>query len=205
MRGPKEKKERSLGTHLYVKGTRCTSPKCAFARKPHRPGAHGHSRKRKALSEFGLQIREKQKFKISYGINERNLRRIFTEAKNAEGSLVDQFLSLLERRLDNVVFRLGIAPSRSMARQLVGHGHIFVNGRRVRSGGYQVKPNDVITVRAESHKLSAFRTLGEALKNFDPPSWLSLDKTKLEGRVLSVPQDLLPPFEVNLLVESFSK
>lgn len=205
MIGPKEKRERALGEHLHLKGDRCLSPKCAVVRKPYPPGMHGPRGRRKSPSEFGLQIREKQKFKLSYGINEQNLRRLFKDAERKSGSTAEKLIELLERRLDNVVFRLGLARSRGGARQLIGHGHIFVNQRKVRATGFQVKQGDVISIRPESESKSAFSTLRETLKEYDPPSWLHLDKDKLEGRVLSPPQDLTPPFEVNLLVESFSK
>ncbi len=205
MIGPKEKRERALGEHLHLKGDRCLSPKCAMVRKPYPPGMHGPRGRRKSPSEFGLQIREKQKFKLSYGINEQNLRRLFRDAERKSGSTAEKLIELLERRLDNVVFRLGLARSRGGARQLIGHGHIFVNRHKVRATGFQVKQGDIISIRPESESKGAFNTLRETLKQYDPPSWLHLDKDKLEGRVLSPPQDLTPPFEVNLLVESFSK
>lgn len=203
--GPKEKKERALGERLNLKGTRCASPKCAAVRKPHRPGAHGKTGRRKSLSEFGLQLKEKQKFKISYGLNERNLRKLFGEARRKTGSTAAVLLSLLERRLDNVVYRLGFATSRGMARQLITHGHILVNRKRVRSPGYTVNVGDTIGLRAESKEKGAFQTLPESLQKYDPPSWLGVDAKKIEGRVISSPEDLTPQFEVNLLVESFSK
>jgi len=205
MIGPKEKRERALGEHLHLKGDRCLSPKCAMVRKPYPPGMHGPRGRRKSPSEFGLQIREKQKFKLSYGINEKNLRRLFRDAERKSGSTAEKLIELLERRLDNVVFRLGLARSRGGARQLIGHGHIFVNQRKVRATGFQVKQGDIISIRAQSESKGPFNTLRETLKKYDPPSWLHLDKDKLEGRVLSPPQDLTSPFEVNLLVESFSK
>jgi len=203
MTGPKEKKERSLGEQLMLKGTRCSSPKCAVVRKPYRPGMHGKKRSR-ALSEFGRQIKEKQKFKLSYGLDERNLRQTFKKAEQKTGSITTRLMELLERRLDNVIFRLGFAPSRSMARQLVVHGHIFVNKSRVRSPGYLVSLSDVVHVRAESRSKAAFRDLQESLKQYTAPSWLVLDKDKLEGKMIAMP-DEESKFEVNLLVESFSK
>lgn len=208
MLGPKEKKERALGERLHLKGNRCDSPKCAAVKRPYPPGAHGKSR-RKALSDFGRQLKEKQKFKISYLIDERNLSRIFGEAKKSAkasaGGIGIKFIELLERRLDNIVYRLGLAPSRLMGRQLVLHGHIFVNGRRVRSPGYEVKVNDIISVRKESAGEGAFRELKEKLKTYEMPKWLALDPESLEGRVVALPQDIEMPFEVSLLVEAFSK
>jgi small subunit ribosomal protein S4 len=208
MLGPKEKKERALGERLHLKGTRCDSPKCAAVRRPYPPGPHGKNRRR-ALSDFGRQIKEKQKFKITYLIDERNLSRIFREAsrsaKVSAGGVGAKFLELLERRLDNVVFRMGLAPSRLAARQLVLHGHIFVNGRRSRSPGYEVSPNDVVSVRKESAAEGPFRDIKEKFKSYDMPKWLALDAEKLEGRVVALPTDVDMPFEVSLLVEAFSK
>lgn len=201
MIGPKEKIERALGERLGLKAHRCASPKCAMVRKPYRPGAHGKSRRR-AVSEFGKQLHEKRKFKVSYGLDERNLRQILRNAKPLSGATIMQ---LLERRLDNVVFRLGLAPSRIVSRQLIGHGHITVNGKKVRSPGTQVKVNDIIGIRAESQSRGAFKELEEVWKQFEVPTWLALDKAKREGRVLALPHDIESQFEVNLLVESFSK
>lgn len=204
MMGPKEKKERALGERLNLKGDRCQSPKCAAVRKPYPPGQHGQKRRR-ASSEFGLQLKEKQKFKLSYGVDEKNLRQIYQKAQKQVGSTAAKIVELLERRLDNVIFRLGLAKSRSAARQLIVQGHIYVGKKRVRSPGYEVYAGDVIHVREESKAKQKFVTLKEYLKKFDPPSWLALDKEKLEGKVLSLPTDASPPFEINLLVESFSK
>ncbi|MEK7193334.1 MAG: 30S ribosomal protein S4 [Patescibacteria group bacterium] len=201
----KEKKERSLGEHLQIKGDRCNSPKCALVRKPYRPGVHGHKRQRKALSEYGQQLKEKQKFKVSYGVDEKELRNIFKKAAEYSGSTSARLIELLERRLDNVLFRIGFAPSRSAAHQLIVHGHVLVNGKRTRSPGFLVRVKDVMSFRPESKNLGAVKMLPERLKNYDGPAWLSVDKDKMEGRVLSLPDNVALPFNVNLLVESFSK
>mgnify|MGYP001571614814 CR=1 FL=1 len=205
MIGPKEKKERRLGEHLHLKGERCNSPKCAMIRKPYPPGVHGKKRQRKNLSEFALQLREKQKFKISYGLDERGLGQLFRRARKETGSTALKLLELFERRLDNVVFRLGITPSRLMARQEVVHGHILVNQKRVRSPGLLLKVGDVVGIRRESKSKTVFRELKEKLNKYEPPSWLHLDIENLEGRVIDLPSDLKPAFEINLLIESFSK
>lgn len=205
MIGPKERKERALGVSLQLKGTRSGSPKSAVIRKPYRPGAHGKTGRRKQLSDFGRQIQEKQKFKLTYGIDERGLRRLFAIASRAKGSNAVRLLELLETRLDNAIYRLGFAPSRSGSRQLVTQGHIFVNKKRVRSPGYQLAVNDIITIRPESASKGAFRELPESLKQRDLPSWLALDPAKLEGRIIALPSDEKSPFEISLLVESFSK
>lgn len=205
MIGPKEKKERALGERLGVKGDRCSSPKCALVRKPYRPGVHGQSRKRRNQSEYGLQIREKQKFKISYGIDERNLRRMFAAAAKFRGSSSEKIIELLERRLDNAVFRLGFAPSRCAARQLVFQGHISVNGKRVSSPGLEVSLKDKVGITPGSESKSMILGRAEILKKWEPPSWLHLDRDRMEGEVLSLPQGVESPFQVSLLVESFSK
>ena len=205
MQGAKEKRERSLGIHLGLKATRCQSPKCALVRKPYRPGVHGKSRRRKTLSDFGRQIQEKQKFKLTYGIDERALRNVFKQASQKKGSTSVRFIELLEYRVDSILYRIGFAGSRSMAGQLVTHGHIMINGKKVRSPGFLLKVGDIVTVRPESAGKAVFSALKEALANYEPPVWLHLDKEKLEGKVIGPPEFESIPFEINLVVESFSK
>jgi small subunit ribosomal protein S4 len=205
MKGPKEKKERALGVRLGLKGDRALSPKSAAVRKPYRPGVHGPNGRTKALSEFGLQMREKSKFKIAYGLNESNLKKIFVEAQAAKGALGAKMLEILELRLDNVIFQLGWTPSRGAARQLVVQGHIFVNKKKVKSPGYAVRVGDIISVNPASATKAAFVDRKEFLKQYDAPAWLRLDVEKPEGEVLAIPGDLNPPYEINLLVDSFSK
>ncbi len=206
MMGSKEKKERSLGEHLQLKAHRCASPKCALVRKPYRPGAHGPSKRNpKALSEFGLQLKEKQKFKVSYGINERNLRGIFEKAQRARGSTAEKIVELFERRLDNVLFRVGIAESRAIGRQMLVHGHVKVNETITRSPGYVVRVGDVIAVKESSKAKAILRHFRDPQWRYEVPSWLSLDREKLEAKVLSIPNNVELPFEVKLLVEAFSK
>lgn len=205
LRGPKEKKERSLGVRLQLKGGRCQSPKCAMVRKPYPPGVHGKARRPSGLSDFGRQLQEKQKCKVIYGITEKTLRRLFNQALRHKGSTLSNLLELLERRLDNVVFRLGFAPSRSAARQAIVHGHITVNGKRVRSPGYTVKIGDAVMVYPASANLVGFNEIKESLKKYEPPAWLQLDANSLSGKVVDVPREVEVPFEVNALAESFSK
>lgn len=205
MKGPKEKKERALGVRLGLKGDRATSPKSALTRKPYKPGAHGPTGRPKALSEFGLQLREKAKFKIAYGVNENNMKRLFTMATAIKGESGTRLLELLESRLDSVVFLLGWAVSRAAARQLVVQGHITVNKKKVVSPGYQLRKGDVIGVREASRTNKSFTERMEIIKKYDAPSWLRMDADKLEGELLSLPTDINPPFEINLLVDSFSK
>lgn len=205
MTGPKEKKERALGVPLGLKGDRAGSPKSALVRKPYKPGVHGPRGRQRALSEFGLQIREKRKFKLTYGVDERNMRRLFRMAVAAKGASGAKMIEFLERRLDNVVFRLGFAPTRLAARQLVSHGHITVNKKKVTSPGFSVKTGDVVAAREGSEKTGALAKQRELLKQYDPPAWLALHPEKMEGQVLSSPSVPDIPFEVNLLIESFSK
>ena len=205
MLGPKEKKERALGVRLGLKGDRATSPKSALARKPYRPGAHGPTSRPKALSEFGLQLREKNKFKIAYGVNENNLKRLFAIAEESKGESGRKLLELLETRLDSVVYLLGWAVSRAAARTFVVQGHITVNKKKVTSPGYQLRVGDAVAVRKESKDKKAFAERLEIIKKYDAPSWLHMDADKLEGKMISAPSDLNPPFEINLLVDSFSK
>ncbi len=205
-KGPKEKRERFLGVNLGVKATRSQSPKGALSRRPYKPGVHGPKKQRRSnMSDFGKQIREKQKFKISYGVNENNLKALYQEASKDKKDSAAKLIQLLERRLDNVVFRLGIAGSRAMGRQLVVQGHIFVNGTRTISPAFSVRTNDVISIRPESFTKNIFKDTKEAIKTVDVPTWMILDKDKLEGKIISMPKDVEMPFAISLLVESFSK
>jgi len=205
MLGPKEKRERALGMSLGLKGDRAGSPKSALTRKPYRPGVHGPKSRPRTLSEFGLQLREKSKFKLAYGVDERNLRRLFGIAAAERGANGAKLVELLERRLDNVIYRLGFAPTRLAARQLVLQSHIAVNGKKVVSPGYEVRVGDHVAAREGSKQKGMFTKRQEILKKYDAPAWLRLDAAKLEGEVLSLPADIELPFEINLLVESFSK
>jgi small subunit ribosomal protein S4 len=202
--GPTGKRERSLGTNLLLKGLRSLGPKAAVVRRPYRPGVHGKSRQR-ALSDFGRQLKEKQKFKLSYGLDERGLAEVMKHATEMSGSIETRIMELLESRLDNVIYRMGFAPSRSAARKLVVDGHIFVNKKRVRSPGYTIQVKDIVHIRPESATKGAFKGLKETLQKYEVPAWLSVDAGKLEGEVVGTPGDIPAPFEINLLVESFSK
>ena len=205
MIGPKEKKERALGERLHLKGERCNSPKCAAVRKPYKPGVHGPKKRMKTVSEFGRQIMEKQKFKLTYGLDEKGLKRLFNLAEKNVGSTSTRLLELLELRLDNVIYRAGLASSRLSAHQLIVHGHVLVNNKRVKSPAFQTRNNDVISFREESKKLKFFAGIKESLKKFEGPSWLLVDKEKAEARVIGLPSVDSILFEVNILVESFSK
>jgi len=204
MNKSKEKLERALGVKLFLKGERCNSPKCAMVRRPTRPGMHGAKRKR-ALSEYGSQLLEKQRIKANYGLREAQLAKIVKSAIKKTGSVNDIIISELERQLSNAVFRLGLASSRMVARQLVSHGHILVNGKNISASSYAVKPNDAISIKPSSQKLLLFNDLSNKLKKYDSPVWLALDKDKLEGKALSLPQDVEMPFDIGLVVDYYSK
>lgn len=197
-----EKKERSLGTKLSIRGDRCESPKCALIRKPHKPGQHGKSFSK--LSEFGTQLKEKQKIKFSYGLTDKQLRKIFSVASKSNDAIA-VITTLLESRLDNVVMRLGLVPSRSIARQMTSHGHFLVNGKRVKTPSYRVKVNDIITIKESAKSNLVFEEIENKLKNYEVPVWLALDKSKLEGKMESLPHGVDFPFNINLVVDYYSK
>lgn len=199
-----EKRERALGTKLFLKAHRCNSPKCAHIRKGTRPGIHGKAY-RKNQSEFGQQLKEKQKIRFTYGIRESQMEIIFRKAAKNPGVTGEMILTILERRLDNVVYRIGFADSRSVGRQLVSHGHIIVNKRRVTVPSYQVKIGDTISIRPQSNEHSLLKNLPEKLAKYEPPAWLSLDVSKMEGKVVSNPKDLDDSFDVNQVVDYYSK
>lgn len=200
----KEKRERSLGARLFLKPHRCNSPKCALTRNPQRPGPHGGSFRR-AGSEFARQLLEKQKMQFSYGLRERQMKNVFLKALRTKEVTGITMLKMLESRLDNVVFRLGIAPSRSVARQLVGHGHILVNGKRVSIPSYSVKVGQVISVRPVAIGKGALKDVLENIKKYDAPAWLELDKEKLQGKMIAPPDVSDALFNVHLVVDFYSK
>jgi small subunit ribosomal protein S4 len=205
MMGPKQKKERALGESLQLKAERSVGPKSALHRRPYKPGQHGNSRRRRNVSDYGLQLMEKQKVKLSYRISEQNLRVIVRAASQATGDVSRQVVELLERRLDNVVFRAGFGAGRSVAHKLVLDGHIAVNGRRTRSCGFQVKVGDVISVYPTSKDRAPFREIKQQLEKYEAPYWLQLNPGTLSAQVSSLPRDVEVPFQIPLLVESFSK
>ena len=196
---------RREGEKLFLKGTRCLSEKCAIERRPFAPGQHGQNMRRK-VSAYGLQLREKQKVRRTYGILERQFRIYFKKAAARSGITGENLIQILERRLDNLVYRLGFAPSRKAARQLVRHRHIMVNGRIVDIPSYQVKPTEVIRVKEKSKNLELVH---EALKasRGDEIAWLRLNKAGLEGELLEIPKRADIPLTANeqLIVELYSK
>lgn len=195
---------RRAGEKLFLKGDRCYSQKCAMVRNPAKPGAHGKGRSN--LSEFGTQLREKQKARFTYNISETKFANYVKEV-TSKGGTGDALISKLERRLDNTVYRLGFANSRSVGKQLVGHGHFYVNGKRLDIPSYEVRIGDIIEIRPGSKKFIAFKDLKETLKKYTPPTWLNLDKETLKGEVKSLPakEDLAVPFNLNLIIEFYSR
>lgn len=201
MRNIKEKKERALGLKLFVKAERCHSPKCVMVRRPYRPGAHG--KRRRNVSDFGKQLQEKQKIQLTYGLNNKQMRILFGKYK-AEG-----VMKILERRLDRAVFLTGFAMSPRIARQMVSHGHIQVNGRKVTIPSYQLRPGDVITTASRSIGLKIFESLGERLKKQTEPNGFEINKEKAEARCQAVfdyeNEKANLPFDVNLVVQFYSR
>lgn len=194
---------RREGQKLFLKGDRCYSTKCAMERRGYAPGQHGQGRKKN--SDYALQLREKQKTKRFYGLQETQFRNLFDRADRKQGITGENLLILLETRLDNVVFRLGFASSRKEARQLVNHGHFTVNGKKVNIPSYTVKPGDVIKVKEKSCSSPKFKEVKEM--TITVPEWVSVDVEKLEGKVLSVPtrEQIDTPVAEHLIVELYSK
>ncbi len=202
-RGPVCKLCRREGQKLFLKGERCFTPKCAMERRAYPPGVHGKRRQfRRRVSEYGTQLREKQKAKRIYGVFERQFRRYFEEAERRPGLTGLNLLKMLETRLDNVVYRLGLASSRAQARQLVRHGHFSVNGRKTNIPSYLVRPGDEIAVRERSKEMAYFRDVVQRLGERPLPEWLSLDEETLSGRVLAFPSrdDVEIPLSEQLIV-----
>ena len=185
------KKCRRVGEKLFLKGERCFGPKCALARKPYPPGPATKSGKtrRASSTEYGIKLKEKQKIKFSYGLRTRQFDNYTKEAENKAGggNVMAALYSFLESRLDNVVFRMGLTDSRSVARQIVTHGHVMVNGRRVDIPSYRISVGSKITVRPQSAVKAVFKDIDAKMKKYNPPVWLKLDKTKKEGEIIGMP------------------
>lgn len=194
---------RREGCKLFLKGERCTSKKCAFERRPSLPGQHGSARKR--VTEYGLQLREKQKVKRAYGILEKQFRRYYEEAVRMKGVTGENMLSLIERRLDNVVYRMGIGSSRSESRQIVNHGHITVNGRRVNVPSFIVKVGDVVEIKENKRELEMFKQL-KGMK-IVMPKWLEFNSETLKGKILALPtrEDIDLGIKEHLIIELYSR
>lgn len=204
--GPKEKISRRLGENLALKGERSISPKSAFLRKPYPPGVHGKKRRR-ALSDFGSQLQEKQKVRFTYGIGERQFKKYFNTARAKKGLTNENLVDLLESRLDNTVFRGGLAGSRSIARQLVSHGHFLVNGKRVTIPSFELKPGELVTIRPQSAGKKIFLEQLVKFKKATVPSWLEKDAAKSALKVKSRPKVDETPlnFNINAIIDYYSR
>ena len=196
---------RREGCKLFLKGERCTSKKCAMERRPVIPGQHGNSKRRVAFSEYGTQLREKQKVKRMYGILEKQFREYYETAERMKGVTGENMLSLIERRLDNVVYRMGIGASRKQCRQIVNHGHITVNGKRVDIASFLVKQGDVIAIKENKQDIDAFKALRET--KIVTPKWLEFDPATLSGKILALPkrEDIDSDIKEQLIVEFYSR
>ena len=204
-RGPVSRLCRREGMKLYLKGAKCYTKKCPFERRPNPPGQHGVRRRK--VSEFGLQLREKQKMRRIYSVHERQFKRYFADAERRSGVTGEYLLRLLETRVDNVVFRMGFATSRAQARQLVSHGHFTINGRGTTVPSHQVGEGDRIEVREASRKSNYFKNAREAMRGAQRPDWLSVDPDKLSGSVTAMPRRDQMPAELNeqLVIEYYSR
>ena len=196
---------RREGEKLFLKGERCYSGKCAFDHRSYAPGQHGQGRKKN--SEYGLQLRAKQRARRFYGVNESQFHHYFEIAERKTGVTGDNLLRILESRLDNIVYRVGFASSRAEARQLVGHGHYEVNGKRVDIASYLVKAGDVVTVCLKSKGLEKMKSVVEANSGRPVPQWLDVDHDKMEAKIIALPsrEQIDAPVEEQLIVEFYSK
>ena len=203
--GAQCKKCRREGQKLFLKGARCNTGKCSIDRRNYAPGQHGANKAK--LSEYGLQLRAKQKAKVYYGVSESQFRKYYEVAFRKTGVTSDLLFGLLETRLDNVAYRMGVGTSRRQARQLVNYGMITVNGKVVNIPSYQVRVGDVIAVRAEKKENAAIKQLVDSIKMKNIVSWIEMDKEKLEAKVLRVPVRADVDLEVaeNLIIELYSK
>jgi small subunit ribosomal protein S4 len=190
---------------LFLKGDRCFTDKCAIERRQYPPGQHGQRRRK--LSEYGMQLREKQRAKSMYGVLEKQFRKYFTMADRMKGVTGDNLLILLERRLDNMVYRMGFVRSRNQARQLVRHGHFMVNGRRVDIPSFLVRQGDTVTVTEKSRKSATIVESMEAVERRGVPEWLMLEKDKFQAKLMAYPSrdQLTMPINEQLIVELYSK
>jgi small subunit ribosomal protein S4 len=198
---------RRVGEKLMLKGDKCESAKCAIEKRAAASGPRGRGRRPPKSSDYGLRLREKQKARYSYGVLERQFRRTFADAGKAAGMTGETLAQLLERRLDNTVYRLGYAESRSQARQLVTHGHVMINGRKLDIPSYIVKPGDAVAWKEKSINKALYNKALERIESRVIPSWLSLDKKDMSGRVLSLPiaEEITTKFDKKMVVEHYSR
>ena len=191
---------------LFLKGDRCYGDKCAFERRPYAPGQHGQRRGGK-ISDYQLQLREKQKVKRIYGVLEKQFRRYYFQAEKKKGITGSNLLLLLESRLDNIVYRMGFATSRNQARQLIRHNHFLVNGNKTNIPSYQVKVDDVIEIKEKSRNVPMFSEAMETVVRRGIPNWMEVDKDTFKGTLRAIPsrEDLTMPIQEQLIVELYSK
>jgi len=196
---------RREGAKLFLKGDRCFSDKCSVERRAYAPGQHGQGRPR--FSDYGLQLREKQKVKRMYGLMEKQFRRTFSRASQMKGRTGDNLLLLLERRFDNVVYRLGYTTSRAEARQLIKHGHFFLNGRKASIPSIMVKAGDAVTLREKSKKVIRISGALETLEEKSVPQWLEINTAESTGTIKALPtrEDITHPIQEQLIVELYSR
>jgi len=203
-----EKVERRLGEKLFLKGEHCAGPKCAAVRRNYPPGVHGQKKKaRRSRSEYSQLLREKQKVRFSYGLDDKDVERYSEEATKRPGLFVEEFIKMIESRLDNIVWRFGFAVSRRAARLLVNHGHITVNGKIVNIPSYRVKKDDAVAVKEASLRSVLFADLDVRLKKLETPRWLNLDKTKKIGTLIAGPEteDLRENIEFSKIKEYYAR
>ncbi len=198
-----EKRERALGARLFLKADRCNSGKCAAAKRPYKPGPHTKSFKK--VSEYGRQLAEKQKIRFSYGLTESQLKKCFVAADRGTEPTHEALVKILESRLDNAIFRAGFTGSRRIAKQLIGHGHIMVNGRKVTISSYLVQAGDIISIKPESATHPIFVALDEKFKNFEAPEWIKLNKEKRTALINIAPKGVEMPFDMDLVVNFYLK
>lgn len=203
--GPKCRLCRREGEKLYLKGEKCYTDKCAIEKRPYPPGEAGQSRRRQ--SEYGLQLREKQKVRRTYGVMERQFRCYYQEAARRKGNTGELLLQLLERRLDNIIFRMGFANSRSESRQVIRHNQILVNGKRVNIPSYQVRAGDEVTVTEGARNQGRIQWAVQRAEDLGRPEWLEVDGNHYKGTVKALPErsDLSPSINEHLIVELYSK
>ncbi|HLV65791.1 MAG TPA: 30S ribosomal protein S4 [Polyangiaceae bacterium] len=204
--GPVCKVCRRHGNKLYLKGERCFTDKCSVARRPYPPGQHGQARIK--LSEYGLRLREKQRMRRIYGLLEQQFSRYYVTASGLPGRTGEEMLGLIERRLDNIVHRMGFAASRAQGRQLVRHNHVLVNGKRVNIPSYRVNPNDVVSIREQSKKIPYIQAALAAAESRPRPSWIEVNKDAMSGVMKSMPvRDELnePAIREQYVVEYYSR
>ncbi|MBO5022573.1 MAG: 30S ribosomal protein S4 [Clostridia bacterium] len=196
---------RREGCKLFLKGERCTTKKCAMERRPVIPGQHGNSKRRVAFSEYGTQLREKQKVKRMYGVLEKQFREYYEKANKMKGVTGENMLSLIERRLDNVVYRMGIGASRKQARQIVNHGLITVNGKRVNLASYIVKAGDIVAIKENKQSNEMFKDLRGS--KVVMPKWLEFDTNSFSGKIVALPtrEDVDADIKEQLIVELYSR